>query len=65
MQEVFSTFGVPFLLKIKHNEMFSNVKERIQKKLDVPDKEFEKVSGTKVKKTTDLSTVTLICESKL
>lgn len=41
-KEVFSTFGVPFLLKIKNKEPFSKVKERIQKKLDVPDKEFEK-----------------------
>ncbi|XP_064603934.1 ubiquitin carboxyl-terminal hydrolase 7-like isoform X2 [Liolophura sinensis] len=41
-KEIYSTFGVPFLLKIKHNEPFSAVKARIQKKLDVPDKEFEK-----------------------
>lgn len=41
-KEVFSTFGVPFLLKIKNNENFSTVKDRIQKKLDVPEKEFEK-----------------------
>lgn len=41
-KEVFSTFGVPFLLKIKQNEPFSAVKERVQKKLDIPDKEFEK-----------------------
>lgn len=41
-KEVFSTFGVPFLLKIKQNEKFSSVKERVQKMLDVPDKEFEK-----------------------
>ncbi|GIY89443.1 ubiquitin carboxyl-terminal hydrolase 7 [Caerostris extrusa] len=41
-KEVFSTFGVPFLLKIKHKEHFLKVKERIQKKLEVPDKEFER-----------------------
>ncbi|KAK3090560.1 hypothetical protein FSP39_012693 [Pinctada imbricata] len=41
-KDVFSTFGVPFLLKIKQNEPFSEVKERVQRKLDVPDKEFEK-----------------------
>lgn len=41
-KEIFSTYGVPFLLKIKNKEPFSKVKERIQKKLDVPDKEFEK-----------------------
>jgi len=33
---------VPFLLKIKDGELFSSVRERIQKRLDVPDKEFEK-----------------------
>ncbi|XP_013784489.1 ubiquitin carboxyl-terminal hydrolase 7-like [Limulus polyphemus] len=41
-KEVFSTFGVPFLLRIKHKEPFTKVRERIQKKLDIPDKEFEK-----------------------
>ncbi|KAH7944113.1 hypothetical protein HPB52_015798 [Rhipicephalus sanguineus] len=41
-KEIFSTFGVPFMLKIKHGEPFAKVKDRIQKKLDVPDKEFEK-----------------------
>ena len=43
LQEIFSTFGVPFLLKIKQGETLSKVKERIQKRIDVPDKEFEKV----------------------
>ncbi|KAF8789210.1 ubiquitin carboxyl-terminal hydrolase 7-like isoform X2 [Argiope bruennichi] len=41
-KEIFSNFGVPFLLKIKHKEPFQKVKERIQKKLEVPDKEFER-----------------------
>jgi ubiquitin carboxyl-terminal hydrolase 7 len=41
-KEIFSTFGIPFLLKLKNGEAFSKVKERIQKKLDVLDKEFEK-----------------------
>jgi len=44
LQEIFSTFGVPFLLKVKQNEPFSKVKDRIQKKLEIPDKEFEKVN---------------------
>ncbi|KAL3236907.1 hypothetical protein MRX96_022160 [Rhipicephalus microplus] len=35
-KEIFSTFGVPFMLKIKHGEPFAKVKDRIQKKLDVP-----------------------------
>ncbi len=46
-QEVFSTFGVPFMLKIKHGEPFSKVKERILKKTEIPEKEFEKVSPSK------------------
>ncbi|XP_065302370.2 ubiquitin carboxyl-terminal hydrolase 7 isoform X9 [Dermacentor albipictus] len=41
-KEIFSTFGVPFMLKIKHGEPFAKVRDRIQKKLDVPEKEFEK-----------------------
>ncbi|XP_044758285.1 ubiquitin carboxyl-terminal hydrolase 7 isoform X2 [Coccinella septempunctata] len=41
-KEVFSTFGTPFLIKIKQGETFAKVKERIQKKLCVPEKEWEK-----------------------
>lgn len=59
-KEVFSTFGIPFLIKIKQSEPFSKVKgkyqssqqnirffdtlfsERIQRKLAVPEKEWEK-----------------------
>jgi len=41
-KEMYQTFGMPFLLKIKDNELFSEVKERIQKKLDVPEKDYEK-----------------------
>jgi len=41
-KEAFSTFGIPFLLKLKHGESFANVKSRIQEKADIPDKEFEK-----------------------
>ena len=41
-KEVFSTFGIPFLIKIKNAEPFAKVKERIQKKLAVPEKEWEK-----------------------
>lgn len=37
-----STFGTPFFLKIKQGEPFHKVKERIQKKIMSPDKEFEK-----------------------
>ncbi|XP_054155064.1 ubiquitin carboxyl-terminal hydrolase 7-like [Oppia nitens] len=41
-KEAYQTFGVPFLLKLKHKEPFTAVKDRIQKKLDIPEKEFEK-----------------------
>ncbi|XP_071444786.1 ubiquitin carboxyl-terminal hydrolase 7 [Hetaerina americana] len=41
-KDIYNTFGIPFLLKIKHGEPFSKVKDRIQKKLGVQDKEFEK-----------------------
>ncbi|KAF7266628.1 hypothetical protein GWI33_020126 [Rhynchophorus ferrugineus] len=41
-KEVFSTFGIPFLIKVKEGEPFAKVKERIQKKLAVPEKEWEK-----------------------
>lgn len=42
-KEVIHTFGTPFLLKLKQKELISQIRSRIQKKLDVPDKEFEKV----------------------
>ncbi len=41
-KEIYSTFGHPFLLKITEGESFESVKEKIQRQLDVPDKEFEK-----------------------
>ena len=41
-QEYYSTFGHPFLMKVKEGESFESVKERVQAFLDVPDKEFEK-----------------------
>ncbi|XP_076458949.1 ubiquitin carboxyl-terminal hydrolase 7-like isoform X2 [Babylonia areolata] len=41
-KEVYQTFGIPFLIKIKDNEPFGKVKERIQKRVEVPEKEFDK-----------------------
>ncbi|VEN46233.1 unnamed protein product [Callosobruchus maculatus] len=41
-KEVFATFGTPFLVKIKQGEPFTKVKERIKRKLAVPEKEWEK-----------------------
>lgn len=42
-KDVFSAFGIPFYIKIKQGEQFAAVKERLQKKLGVSDKEWEKV----------------------
>ncbi len=41
-KEVYSTFGHPFLVKLKDGESFESVKSKIQEHLDLPDKEFEK-----------------------
>ncbi|XP_063230650.1 ubiquitin carboxyl-terminal hydrolase 7 isoform X2 [Bacillus rossius redtenbacheri] len=41
-KDIFSTFGIPFFVKVKHGEPFAKVKDRIQKKLATPEKEFEK-----------------------
>lgn len=43
-KDVYSVFGIPFFIRIKQGEPFSRLKERIQKRLGVPDKEWEKVS---------------------
>lgn len=37
-------FGVPFYIKVINGETLHSVSERIRKKLDVSEKEFEKVS---------------------
>ncbi|XP_032457106.1 ubiquitin carboxyl-terminal hydrolase 7 isoform X1 [Nasonia vitripennis] len=41
-KDVFSTFGIPFFFKIKHGEPFLQMKERLFKRLDIQEKEFEK-----------------------
>lgn len=41
-KEVYNTFGTPFFIKVSQDEPFSSIKTRIQKRLGVPDKEFEK-----------------------
>lgn len=43
-KEIYATFGSPFLLKVKLGEAFKDIKARIQKRLDVPDKDFATVS---------------------
>ncbi|KAL9881399.1 ubiquitin carboxyl-terminal hydrolase 7-like isoform X1 [Glossina fuscipes] len=40
-KEIFNLFGVPFLIKAKLNEPYGALKQRIQKRLNVPDKEWE------------------------
>ncbi|XP_022103325.1 ubiquitin carboxyl-terminal hydrolase 7-like [Acanthaster planci] len=42
-KDLFSTFGVPFLLRIKEGELFSDVKERVREILDISEKELEKI----------------------
>lgn len=42
-KDVYSLFGIPFFIRIKHGEPYGKLKERIQKRLGVPDKEWEKV----------------------
>ncbi len=41
-KEPYSTFGHPFLLKVKDGESFESVRDRIQGFLEISDKEFEK-----------------------
>ncbi|MGH0158590.1 UNVERIFIED_CONTAM: hypothetical protein FKN15_000314 [Acipenser sinensis] len=41
-KEVFGTFGIPFLLKIRQAEPFREVMKRIQTMLEIQEKEFEK-----------------------
>ena len=43
-KQVYSTFGIPFFARVKHHEPFQAFKDRLQKKLDIPDKEWEKVT---------------------
>ena len=41
-KEIYSTFGHPFLLKLRDGESFDSVRGKLQAHLGVPDKEFEK-----------------------
>jgi ubiquitin carboxyl-terminal hydrolase 7 len=40
-KDVFHTFGIPFFVKMVNNEPLTALKERIQKKLNLPDKEWD------------------------
>ncbi|XP_071796700.1 ubiquitin carboxyl-terminal hydrolase 7-like [Asterias amurensis] len=42
-KDLFSTFGTPFLLRIKEGESFIDVKERLREILDISEKELEKI----------------------
>uniref|UniRef100_T1GTK6 ubiquitinyl hydrolase 1 n=1 Tax=Megaselia scalaris TaxID=36166 RepID=T1GTK6_MEGSC len=41
-KEIYNAFGTPFFIKAQHGETYGVLKERIQKRLNVPDKEWEK-----------------------
>ncbi|CAH2236828.1 jg8579 [Pararge aegeria aegeria] len=41
-KQVYATFGIPFYARVKHHEPFQALKDRLQQKLDIPDKEWEK-----------------------
>lgn len=40
-KDSFNTFGTPILVKVKTGERFQDIKERIQKAMDIPDSVFE------------------------
>lgn len=42
-KEIYQTFGTPFLLRITDGEPINKLKERIKEKIDIQEKEFEKV----------------------
>lgn len=48
-KNVHDLFGIPFFVRVKQNEPFCQLKNRIQNKLGVPDKEWEKVNSIKFK----------------
>jgi len=41
-KEVYSTFGTPFLIKVKHGEAYSALRERLRARAEVTEKEWEK-----------------------
>jgi hypothetical protein len=43
-QEPIQTFGVPFFFVVKEGELLSSMRQRLCKKLEIPEKEFEKVT---------------------
>ncbi|XP_065066038.1 ubiquitin carboxyl-terminal hydrolase 7-like [Rhopilema esculentum] len=47
-KEVYNTFGTPFLLKLRDGEKVGSVRKRIREKLDMPEKEFDKIRFARV-----------------
>jgi len=41
-KEIYTTFGSPFLIKIKQGDTVENIRKRLQDRLGVPDKEWDK-----------------------
>ncbi|CAK8680531.1 unnamed protein product [Clavelina lepadiformis] len=41
-KEIYNTFGIPLLIKVKSGERFHDIRERIQNAMDIPDNIFEK-----------------------
>ncbi|TPP62572.1 Ubiquitin carboxyl-terminal hydrolase 7 [Fasciola gigantica] len=41
-KDLVDTFGIPFTVRIRDGEHYSEVRERIRRKLEVPEKEFER-----------------------
>ncbi|KXJ26613.1 Ubiquitin carboxyl-terminal hydrolase 7 [Exaiptasia diaphana] len=42
-KEIYQTFGTPFLVRVSDGESISSLRDRVKSKLDLQDKEFDKV----------------------
>lgn len=47
-KEVYNTFGIPFLLNVSDGEKVGSIRKRIRKKLDMSEKEFDKIRLSRV-----------------
>lgn len=50
-KEMHNAFGIPFFLKIAHKEPYASIRQRIKSRLNVPDKEWEKVGAERKRET--------------
>ena len=41
-KEIYNTFGIPSLIKVKSGESFRDIRDRIQKSMEIADDVFEK-----------------------